>query len=273
MKFHQQYRSAIRWGLLPSALLVTGNLAFSQEKIQKVPISAVRTDAGAAMFSSYCASCHGTNGKGGGPAAAALRGTPPDLTILARNNSGAFPSDRVMTTLGRIPSAGAHGSADMPLWGEVFRHSQHSETVTQLRLYNLTRYLESLQDPPARKRLPAGKDEMPTRLLALPANSGAEMYRWLCAGCHGATGQGDGPALSSLQSVPTNLTHLTRTHEGKFPSLHLTSMLDKDPGTPAHGSKEMPIWGNSFRGSGEDPNVVRLRIRNLVDFLKTLQAP
>ncbi|MCX6588817.1 MAG: hypothetical protein NTX13_19810 [Acidobacteria bacterium] len=53
MKLHQQDRSAIRWGLLPWALLVTGNLAFSQEKLQKVPISDIRANAGAAMFASY----------------------------------------------------------------------------------------------------------------------------------------------------------------------------------------------------------------------------
>lgn len=254
-------------------LFLISSLAFAQEKLKKTPIQEVRADSGAAMFLSYCASCHGADGKGGGPAAPALRGVPPDLTLLAQNNGGSFPGDRVLMTLGRIPSAGAHGSADMPVWGDLFRQSHQSETVTQMRLYNLTRYLESLQQAAVPKPLPAGKDEMPTRLLALPAASGAEMYRWLCAGCHGASGKGDGPALSSLKDAPTNLTQLTKTHNGKFPSLHLTTMLDKEPGTPAHGSKEMPVWGNSFRGSGEDPNVVRLRIRNLVDYLKTLQAP
>ena len=261
---------------LPCGLFLISSLALSQEKLQKIPISDIRANAGAAMFASYCASCHGADGKGGGPAAPALRGVPPDLTLLATNNGGAFPKDRVMMTLGRIPSAGAHGSADMPIWGEVFRGSRQSETETQMRIYNLTRYVESLQIPTVQKHMPAGnagKEDMPTRLLALPVNSGPEMYRWLCAGCHGATGKGDGPALSSLKDAPTDLTQLTKTHAGKFPSLHLTNMLDKEPGTPAHGSKEMPIWGNSFRGSGEDPNVVRLRIRNLVDYLKTLQAP
>ena len=253
-------------------LLLAGSQAFSQEKVKKTSIQQVRADSGAAMFASYCASCHGAKSKGGGPAAVALRGTPPDLTALAKINGGAYPGQRVMTTLGRIPSAGAHGSSDMPVWGDVFRQSQQSETVTQMRIYNLSSYLESLQEPPVQKRMQPSKDEIPTSLLALPAGSGPEMYRWLCAGCHGMSGKGDGPALSSLKERPTDLTLLTQTHEGKFPSLHLTNMLDMDPPTPAHGSKEMPIWGNSFRGSGEDSKVVRLRIRNLVDYLKTLQA-
>jgi mono/diheme cytochrome c family protein len=259
---------------LPCGLFLLSSLAVAQEKLKKPPIQEVRADSGAAMFSSYCASCHGANAQGAGPAAPALRTAPPDLTLLAKNNRGAFPGDRIAMTLGRIPAAGAHGSADMPVWGDLFRQSHQSETVTPMRIYNLTRYLESLQQPAPRQPGPAAaKDEMPTRLLALPASSGAEMYRWLCAGCHGATGKGDGPALSSLKDAPTDLTQLTKTHNGKFPSLHLTNMLDKEPGSPAHGSKEMPVWGTSFRGSGEEPNVVRLRIRNLVDYLKTLQAP
>lgn len=268
MPFRRHFAAA-----LPCGLFLISSLAFAQQKLKKTPIEEVRADSGAAMFASYCASCHGANAKGAGPAAPALRTAPPDLTLLAQNSGGAFPGDRVRITLGTIPAAGAHGSADMPVWGDLFRQSHQSETITRLRIYNLTRYLESLQQPAPPQPKPAAKDEMPTRLLALPAASGAEMYRWLCAGCHGATGRGDGPALSSLKDAPTDLTQLTKTHDGKFPSLHLTNMLDKEPGTPAHGSKEMPVWGTSFRGSGEEPNVVRLRIRNLVDYLKTLQAP
>jgi mono/diheme cytochrome c family protein len=254
-------------------LLLVAGVAFGQEKIKKTPIGNTRADSGSAMFSSYCASCHGANGKGGGPAASALRGMVPDLTLLAKNNGGVFPGEKVMMTLGRIPNAGAHGSADMPIWGDVFRQSGQSEAQAQIRIYNITRYMESLQVPSVSKPMQAKKDEMPTSLLALPANSGPEMYRWLCAGCHGSSGKGDGPALSSLKSKPTDLTQLTRTHDGKFPSLHLTNMLEREPGTAAHGSKEMPVWGDSFRGSGEDPAVVRLRIRNLVDHLKRMQAP
>jgi mono/diheme cytochrome c family protein len=254
-------------------LLLVGGLAFGQEKLKKAPIGAVPADSGAAMFSSYCASCHGANGKGGGPAASALRGAMPDLTLLAKNNGGKFPGEKVMMTLGRIPAVGAHGSSDMPVWGDVFRQSQQAESMAQMRIYNLTRYVESIQAPAVQNPMPAKKDEMPKSLLALPANSGPEMYRWLCAGCHGANGKGDGPALSSLKTKPTDLTQLTKTHDGKFPSLHLTNMLEKEPGTAAHGSKEMPVWGESFRGSGEDPGVTRLRIRNLVDHLQKMQAP
>lgn len=263
-----KYPSPTRLGII-----LICSVAFGQEKVQKLPINATSANSGSAMFLSYCASCHGANGKGGGPAAAALRGSVPDLTLLAKSHGGVFPSQQVMMTLGRIPSAGAHGNADMPVWGDVFRQSRDAESIVQMRLYNLTQFVESLQDPSVRQPMPATKDEMPTSLLALPANSGPEMYRWLCAGCHGAEGKGDGPALSSLKSRPTDLTQLSKAHQGQFPSLSLTNMLDKDPGTSAHGSKDMPIWGNSFRGSGENPAVVRLRIRNLVDHIKKLQTP
>ena len=49
--------------------------------------------AGRDSFEFYCASCHGTTGKGDGPIASALKVSPSDLTSLARRNRGAFPKD------------------------------------------------------------------------------------------------------------------------------------------------------------------------------------
>jgi mono/diheme cytochrome c family protein len=98
------------------------------------------------MFKAYCASCHGTDGKGAGPAAAALNKALPDLTLISKRNGGKFPFDRVMQTIrdnGAIP---AHGSADMPVWGPVFLATSHNEAATVLqRESNLAHYIESLQ--------------------------------------------------------------------------------------------------------------------------------
>lgn len=94
----------------------------------------------------YCASCHGKSGKGDGPAAGALKQPPTDLTTLARMNGGKFPADHVMAVLNAKTEVTAHGSKDMPVWGRVFwTMSEGHSSIVQLRITNLSNYLESIQ--------------------------------------------------------------------------------------------------------------------------------
>lgn len=102
--------------------------------------------SGKEMFKSYCAPCHGTGAKGDGPAAAALKSAPADLTALAKKNGGKFPADHVMSLLRGQATVTAHGNQDMPVWGPVFwRMSQGHEAEVQQRVTNLTHYIETLQ--------------------------------------------------------------------------------------------------------------------------------
>ena len=125
-------------------------LAQAQEKkteVKKVPAPMTSPASGKQMFTSYCASCHGEKGKGDGPAAGALKTPPADLTVLAKNNGGKFPADRVASILRGQASVTAHGNRDMPVWGPVFWQMSHGhETEVQQRIVNLTHYLESLQE-------------------------------------------------------------------------------------------------------------------------------
>jgi mono/diheme cytochrome c family protein len=105
------------------------------------------------------------------------------------------------------------------------------------------------------------------------AKSGQAMYQSYCAACHGATAKGDGPAASELKVPPTDLTQLTKNNHGEFPSAHLWAILQFGANAPAHGTSDMPVWGNLFRKL--DPNQpvrVSQRVQNLVDYLKSLQA-
>jgi mono/diheme cytochrome c family protein len=69
--------------------------ALAAQEIQKVPIQPTSAADGKEMFTTYCAVCHGTSGKGDGPAAAALKKRPADLTQLARKNNGTLqPGDQ-----------------------------------------------------------------------------------------------------------------------------------------------------------------------------------
>lgn len=122
---------------------------FAQNKkpeLKRVPAPLISASSGKEMFKSYCASCHGENGQGAGPAAPALKAAPSNLTVLARNNGGKFPAERVMSILRGQATVTAHGNRDMPVWGPVFWHmSQGHEAEVQQRVVNLTEYLESLQ--------------------------------------------------------------------------------------------------------------------------------
>ncbi len=120
--------------------------AQSTKEIKKVRVSSTPADSGSEMFKTYCATCHGVNAKGGGPAAGALKIPPPDLTLLKKNGGGKFPAGRVTHIIEGSDEIGAHGSSDMPLWGPVFHSlSPSNDAVVKLRIANLTKYIESLQ--------------------------------------------------------------------------------------------------------------------------------
>ena len=130
------------------ALLLGSLILPAQEtatKIKKVPAKATSAASGKEMFVAYCASCHGLDGKGNGPAAPALKNQPGDLTLLAQKNGGNFPTMRVMSSI-RDVTQNVHGSKDMPVWGPVFRAlSKGDQAQVQLRITNLTHYVESMQ--------------------------------------------------------------------------------------------------------------------------------
>ncbi|MBI5319519.1 MAG: cytochrome c [Bradyrhizobium sp.] len=77
-------------------------------------------DIGKSEFQSSCASCHGTDAKGKGPVSTQLKIPTPDLTMLAKNNNGVFPTNAVYETINGFKSIPAHGTRDMPIWGERF---------------------------------------------------------------------------------------------------------------------------------------------------------
>src|ERR1039457_3619187 len=81
------------------------------------------------LYRRYCAVCHGKDGKGGGPAAAALKASPTDLTQLSKSNGGKFPVGSVRQLLGGGSSTPAHGSTEMPIWGPVFRAMSPDENI------------------------------------------------------------------------------------------------------------------------------------------------
>jgi mono/diheme cytochrome c family protein len=139
--------------IILTLLAVTGvslnATARTEQAISRIIIPTVQTSPanGAHMYAVYCASCHGISGKGDGPSAIALKTPPTNLTVLSRNNRGKFPTSHVMSVLRFGPDIPSHGTPEMPVWGPVLgKMDQADQQATQLRITNLSRYLETIQE-------------------------------------------------------------------------------------------------------------------------------
>jgi mono/diheme cytochrome c family protein len=134
--------------LVMTMMLLSVTLGLAQEAtpgVKKGPIAMTNPSSGAEMFDTYCAVCHGKGAKGDGPLASELKIPPANLTLLARNHNGKYPSDYVAEVIRSGPrDAKSHGSKDMPVWGSVFKSIGDDASVRQ-RIFNLNKYIESLQ--------------------------------------------------------------------------------------------------------------------------------
>jgi mono/diheme cytochrome c family protein len=134
-------------------IIVAANTTFVQAEDQQVPLTReqVALIDGEELYLELCAVCHGKGGMGGGPAAAALKDVVPDLTGLAARNDGTFPRKAVENSIAGETRAVAHGTVEMPIWGQVFEGERpdwkqfRREALARHRVYNLTAYLETIQ--------------------------------------------------------------------------------------------------------------------------------
>jgi mono/diheme cytochrome c family protein len=101
--------------------------------------------AGQEVFRSFCAVCHGADAKGNGPAAPGLKRHPPDLTQLSRKNNGKFPTEIVSSIIQGNDLVTEHGTREMPMWEDAFRAMDGAQITVQLKIRNLTAYIESIQ--------------------------------------------------------------------------------------------------------------------------------
>jgi mono/diheme cytochrome c family protein len=139
----------------------------------------------------------------------------------------------------------------------------------------------------------------PASRIQSSAIRGKNVFNQYCASCHGILGKGDGPAASALKIPPADLTELAARNKGEFPSLRVMQAIKAGPSVPAHGSEIMPVWGTIFlQGDSRDVSnettprtpsgiveetgqqgrqgptaaEVQLRIYNLMEYIRTLQA-
>ena len=131
---------------LAAVLVGSSVVSFAAEKGDKI-------DRGKREYDSSCAICHGTAGKGDGPYREFISKIP-DLTVLAKNNKGVFPINRVYEVVDGRQQIKAHGTRDMPIWGreysiaaaEFYRDVDYDQDAfVRARILSLIDYLYRIQ--------------------------------------------------------------------------------------------------------------------------------
>lgn len=95
------------------------------------------------------------------------------------------------------------------------------------------------------------------------------------ASCHGVDGKGDGPLAENLRFHPPDLSLVAKRNGGEYPAEKVLRIVDGRKPLPGYGGPDMPIWGDAFRNAetGYDDAKVKEKVRSVVDYLRTLQAP
>ena len=106
-------------------------------------------------------------------------------------------------------------------------------------------------------------------------HSGSDLYAAHCAACHGAYGEGDGPAIGSISQTVPDLRQIALRNGGAFPREAVTRLVDGREIVAAHSDDVMPTWGLELRAGeglvdGSDQQVAG-KIDALVDFIASIQ--
>lgn len=259
-------------------LICTGSFAAGGEE---EPTSAA--DVGKALFERNCAACHGQSGRGTGDFAGLLKQSPMDLTGIAARRDGDFPSLEIAEIIDGRRTPRAHGSADMPIWGDRLSEyapgGQGADVAVRGQIYLLVEYLRSIQSGvvQAEPETPEVVEEKRQTETKRVAQVGEQQFRRDCAACHGVDGKGGGYVGQLLETPPANLRTIAKRNGGTFPGLKIAETIDGRRDVKAHGPRDMPVWGKRFAetkpsGVGKQA-AIRGEVMLYVTYLRSIQEP
>jgi mono/diheme cytochrome c family protein len=109
----------------------------------------------------------------------------------------------------------------------------------------------------------------------LSTSSGEQLFQRYCASCHGRGGAGDGPVAPFFKLLPPDLTGMSRRSGGKFPAARARQIIDGRERILPHGARQMPVWGQEFELTADEPVAARAAseaaITKLVEYLQSIQ--
>jgi mono/diheme cytochrome c family protein len=117
----------------------------------------------------------------------------------------------------------------------------------------------------AASALAGGKDDV---------RDGQKYFVRYCASCHGTGGTGDGPVAKSLTKPPANLRMLSDKYGSPLPAARLAQLIDGRDAVRAHGTADMPVWGERLYATGEGERGelgISEVIGKIVAYLDTIQ--
>jgi len=140
----------VKFAILTVSIIGAVGLAASAQQPTKVrPGGSIA--AGRELYVQHCSVCHGMDAKGYGSmydpdsGEPSKRVPPANLTILSERNSGKFPADQVRDSIYSKSPIPAHGTPNMPAWGDVFYSLKSRPNLLEARVRDLTAYIESIQ--------------------------------------------------------------------------------------------------------------------------------
>ena len=120
--------------------------------------------------------------------------------------------------------------------------------------------------------LPTALEQDKTTVSARKTVEGAKIFRDHCAACHGVDGRGHGPAAVALKHPVPDLTLISQRSGGKFPYQRVKEIIEgREPGLPAHGDREMPIWGPIFHEVESDQDWGEVRLEAITQHMESIQ--
>lgn len=110
--------------------------------------------------------------------------------------------------------------------------------------------------------------------LVVSSIAGRDLFEFYCSSCHGRDGKGGGHAAPALKVPPPDLTTLAQRNRGTFPAARVEGFVKGEGrlSTPAHGSRDMPVWGPIFKGLDNRDAINAARIENIVRHIESIQA-
>ncbi len=141
--------------LISAALMIAAGFAALPETARAADaVTAEDAGNGKQEYLMHCAACHGLEGRGDGPIGQMLKTPAPNLALIAQRNGGTYPAQKVYEIIDGSSVVAAHGTRDMPLWGDRYRRDPKPQTpdqtsaasdLAQQRILSLVDYLGTLQ--------------------------------------------------------------------------------------------------------------------------------